>query len=371
MRFLSLSLFNFRNHAESHLDVSARRVVFHGLNGEGKTNLLEALYLLSNGKSFRTTRLNQLIRWGSEITRITARVSTASGQESSLAVALQGARRLYSRDGREFAGPRHFVGAVDTFLLLPQDIDLIDGLPARRRDAVDRAIFQLSPAYLDTYQRYQQALQQRNALLKAYPAPPDEHFLPWEQVMATAGAEMLLRRSEYTQALNSAMSTIRDGLASFAEPLHITYKGNPALPEGDERPSSTHLMEVLAVALSRSRQRDRELGHTTVGPHRDEFEMLISGAPAREHASLGQRRSFSLAFLLGGIHLYVERRHTLPVLLLDDLELDAQRCRAVMAYIDEHFPEMQVAVTTIEPERFRFSAQDTQLYEVRQGTVRG
>lgn len=345
MRVRELKLTSFRNHTATELTFTGNRVVFYGSNGHGKTNVLEAIHVIGNGKSFRTAKLPQLVTWDASLFRVEATIERAGGSQT-LALAYQEGTKHLFRNGEGVANIRDFVGALDTFVLVPQDIDLIEGGPKRRRDAVDRGIFQLRPSYLECYERYHRALSQRNALLKRHTLPPGEQFAVWEETIATEAEGLMAARMDYLERLNELLAAIPEQLPTLAETYRVTYR--PSNPE--EARTSAGYLELLAS----NRERDLNLGYTYNGPHRDEVALDVNDVPAKEHASIGQRRSFVLAYTLAALELYVERSGTYPVLLIDDLELDQRRCEVILGYLDERYPQMQIFFTTTSREKFTF-----------------
>lgn len=356
----SLGLRNFRNYERLDLAFRSRRIVFFGANGQGKTNILEAIYLLSNAKGFRTSRLGPLVRWEEEVARITGEVED-NGVAHSLAIGIQGNKKHLFHGDSPLNTAREYVGHLDTFLLVPQDIDLIEGSPKRRRDAVDRGIFQIRPLYLEEYSRYHQALSQRNALMKTRRRPDEAHMAAWEEAMASAGAAVTAARHAYLEQLSAMLGTLPEGLRDLRETYALAYK--PSIP-GDAQ-----TVEGFLALLQETRERDFELGYTFRGPHRDEVDLLINGVAAKDHASIGQRRSLCLMFLLAALGNYVEQRRQWPVLLVDDLELDARRCGIILEYLDASCPEMQILFTTTDREKFRFPGQESEYFHIEGGAA--
>jgi DNA replication and repair protein RecF len=360
MYFTSLRVRDFRNYARAELTFEKKKIVFLGANGQGKTNLLEALYLLSNGKSFRTSRLSRMLRWDSAAAHLVGTVRDEATRRE-VAVGFSTEERHFLHEGEEVRGGRDFVGIVDTFLLVPQDIDFIDGSPRRRRDVFDRGIFQIDPDYLDAYQQYNRALRQRNSLLKTGGANSDSHLHAWEGAMAAPGAVLMARRADYAREINQRMGLIQDELGGVDQAYAVKYR--PSCREDARDVEGFHRL------LLEQRAADLEAGYTRTGPHRDDVSLRIKDMPARDHASLGQKRTFVLVFLFAALDHYVERRRRLPVLLIDDLELDAARCATVLQYIERTYPEMQVFFTSTSPEKFRFPEPAGQYFQVNAGNV--
>jgi DNA replication and repair protein RecF len=325
----------------SHVEVAFApfgATVLVGPNGAGKTTVLEAVAYLGTQRSFRRVPREALVRRGAASGVVRARLSAPDGRPLLVEaeIAVQGRSRV--QINRQVARNRRAGAAVvPSTVFSPDDLALVQGGPANRRELLDDALGALDPrlgALLDELDRI---LRQRNALLrqgKSRPSPEVERSLDvWDDRMGTAGAELVAERRHLLEALEPVVSSALGRLAAgSATCLRLRYV--PSW-EGD-----------LAGALERARPEDLRRGVTTVGPHRDEVEIGLNGREARTQASQGEQRSLALALRLG-VHHVMTARSGAPLLLLDDVfsELDPARSAALVGQL----PPGQALITTATP----------------------
>lgn len=333
MKLLSLRYERFRNLEPVDVVPSAHATIAVGENGQGKTNLLEGLYLLATLKPLRANRLSELIRFGEASARVSGRF-LLSGAEREISVEVIPGGRTAFVDGKRAASLEAYFGGVSVVAFTPDDLAVVKGGPDGRRAFLDRSVFNVQPAYLDESREYARALKSRNKLLKD--RAPMSHLQAWDATLARLGARLWLRRRDVMAVLAERARTAFQRIGR--SPLEASFAYEPAhLGEGlvfamaAESELAARLLERLDLRLSR----DVERGFTSVGPHADDVEILLGEKPARAFASQGQSRALVLAWKVAEIEHLAERNGFLPLLLLDDVssELDPERNAFLMQYL--------------------------------------
>jgi DNA replication and repair protein RecF len=378
-----LTLTNFRNYASLELDLPPNPVVIRGDNAQGKSNLLEAIYLLATSRSPRTTTERELIRWGGEgggiwWARLQAEVKRAQ-DEVRLEIALQqemlsplqrgsGTKKRIRINGivRRAAD---LVGQVKVVMFSPQDIEIIGGAPTLRRRYLDITNSQVDRAYLRSLQHLQRVLGQRNRLLRLIldgrSRPQELHF--WDGELVEKGCYLMAQRQQLVAQLSKLAQDIHHRLTQGREKLEILYL--PSL--GTEVPpgQAEALAEVFHEALERNRRKEIAQGVTLVGPHRDDIQFQVNGVDMGRYGSRGQQRTIVLALKLAEASFIRDRAGDTPVLLLDDFlsELDRERRRHLQEAI-VLYEQVIITATDLEPFEPSFLAPAAKL-EVRQGAI--
>ena len=378
MRLTHLALTNYRNYARLELDLPSGPVLFVGENAQGKTNLLEAVYLLATTRSLRAASDAELIRRpagvGSPADPGTAGarvVGVAQRGDGRVQVEVVIARReAITGNGsapRQAAAKRlrvngiphraaGVVGHVLAVLFTSLDIDLVTGPPAGRRRYLDITLSQIDPAYLRALQRYTRVVQQRNSLLRHIDegrANPDQ-LATWDEELVAQGAVIAAARAAAIADLNARAADLHRRLSDGREHLTIAYA--PHL--GDEQPVEPGLLADAAalrnrfrVALGRRRRKEIAAGVSLIGPHRDDVVFALDGESAAAFGSRAQQRTVALALRLAEAEFIQARAGEAPILLLDDIlsELDERRRAAVLATIAG---AEQALITTADLDRF-------------------
>ena len=334
-----------------------------GDNGQGKTNLLEAVAILAGLKSFRTAKLQQCIAFGQAQATISGQV-LCKGVSSQLGIEIGAKGRKMLVDGKPVTSAQAFLGQLTAVVFTPGDLGLPHAEPDTRRRWLDRVVFNHQPAHLDELRRYDQVLHAKNALLKhaqTGKAKADPAMLDvYDAMLAKHGALVMQRRAAVVQQFSPLVAEVFDRIA--APGLHADVHYRPKI--GGEDPEA-----ALLAAQAQRRLRDLRIGYTTGGPHRDDVDLRVAQVPAHLHASQGQCRALVLACKIAEIKS-LERAHgEPPVLLMDDVssELDAKRNAALMHYLDELGG--QVVLTTTSAEHVRVAA-TRQVFHVVGGQVR-
>ncbi len=342
MRLLSLQLEHYRNYPRASLAFGSEDLqLFLGENGSGKTNLLEAISVLSLTKSFLGVDDDDLRTWGTAYYRVFATARTDAGEEIHLEVISQTEPRRAKACRRNDVrlSIADFVGQLPVAVFLPQDMGIFTGAPGERRRFLDQILCQVSPEYMRAHLLYQRLLKQRNAFLRAIAQgmAQREDLQPWDQQLAAAGERVTAMRLELVGTFNLTLGDEVRGLGERWSEVSVRYRDS--VRESDAGGS-------MLEALSRVLERDVQLQSTTVGPHRDDWGVVADGRPLERSSSRGQQRAVVLALLFLEASFLELRRGEKPIILLDDIfsELDqAHRDRVMQA-----FPEHQVFLAAIE-----------------------
>jgi DNA replication and repair protein RecF len=337
-----LELACWRNLRRASLQAHPAFNVLYGDNAQGKTNLLEAVYLVSRLKSFRDARMVDLVTHGEPAGRVEARVRRA-GVSQKVEVIVEGGRRKVRVDGKAVRRVADHAHHYKVVLFEPEDIYLARSSPGGRRTFLDRALYNLHPPFLADSQEYAKALKRRNALLRSFggrsSSGSEGALRAYDEVLAQSGARIVARRQGLVQALNERVGDVWTRVFGDAGDVALSYQTTAS---GE----TSAFLDALAAA----RRADLARQVTTVGPHRDDLQTLLDGRPLREHASQGQHRVFVLALKVTEIQLVLERTGVRPILLLDDVssELDRRRNGQLFEFLDE--VRAQVFLTTTAPE---------------------
>jgi DNA replication and repair protein RecF len=360
-----LQLQDFRNLARVELAPSPHATVVVGRNGQGKTNLLEAVYFLCTLKPLRARRLVELLRFGQPAARVAGRFSLG-GATRDISVEVQDGHRTASVDGKPTRALEEYFGGVSVVAFTPDDLAVVKGSPEERRTLLDRAVFNRFPGFLRASRAYLRALRSRNRLLKEGVA--GDYLEAYDEALAETGARILiLRRDLLVELVPRATQTV----ASIAQLQEATYAYSPAHLDVDfAKVDALGLVVALRDVLRARLERDKERGFTSVGPHADDLEIGLGGHPARSFASQGQARALVLGWKIAEIENLRAFLGRSPLLLLDDVssELDPERNAFLMHYLAGS--GAQVLLTTTDPSLVREAAgPDTRWLKVQEGNV--
>jgi DNA replication and repair protein RecF len=359
----TLWLTDFRSYSSAQLDLAPGLTALVGANGEGKTNLLEALAWLATLSSFRGAPTEALVRRGASFAVVRA-LAEREGRELLVEAQIQPSGRSRVLVNRQpLRRARDLLGSLRVSVFTPDDLAIVKDGPGERRRFLDDALVSLHPRNDALRGAVEKVLRQRNALLKQAAGRLDEAAAftldVWDAKLAEAGGALAAARLDLLDRMRPVLGATYDALARRPARVEVRYEAAwlpPAAPApgvaGDGRdgaPSATgtpeaELATALAGALAEARSDDVRRGVSTVGTHRDEVTLSIGGAPARTQASQGEQRTLALALRLAVHHVVTAAVESPPVLLLDDVfsELDPERSAALLA----HLPAGQTLLTT-------------------------
>lgn len=353
MYLKTLHLRQFRNYREAKVDFDAPKTILVGNNAQGKSNLLEAVELLSTLKSHRSIRDRDLVLEHSDVGQINATLERAYGtSELALTLRSQG-RRTVSLNNEALRRQLDFLGILNAVQFSSLDLELVRGAPERRRNWLDSILTQLEPIYAYILQQYNQVLRQRNALLKkirqlraegldqSASQDYESQLALWDAQLATTGSRVTRRRARVLERLAPLAAAWHASISASTEVLQVSYAPNVNLDKDDpEAVQMAFLEKLLARRLP-----EQVHGTTLVGPHRDEVDFTINETPAKSYGSQGQQRTLVLALKLAELKLIEEVVGEPPLLLLDDVlaELDLNRQNQLLEAIQDRF---QTLITT-------------------------
>ena len=366
-----LRLRDFRNLEAVDLELSPGISVFWGDNAQGKTNLLESVYVLATLKSFRGARNGELIRTGAELSRVSGQlVSDDLPRRCEVEISSRGKR--VKLDGK---GPRSLPGYFKTIKavsFVPSDLRLIDGPPETRRSFLDRAAFTMDPLFLQIARDYREVLRQKNALLRqgrrggSQLAPT--LLSTWNERLVASGSLLVARRLSFLDQFGPVLREVHEKITGAARGrAEIAYRGCvPAEAAWDGRDAIAAAMTKRCAEVA---EEEIRRGYATWGPQRDDWQLSVAGEALRRFGSQGQVRSAALALRVAQIVLVRRQLGVCPLFLLDDVssELDPHRNRQLMDLLREL--EAQVLITTTELQNLRLEKRDYESWRLVMGTI--
>ena len=323
MRLNELSLTNFKNIPSAQLQLSGKVNCFLGNNGMGKSNLLDAIYFLSFCKSFTGVQDRMMVTQGEDFAIIRGRYERKGVDEELLMGLAPGKRKSLKRGGKEYGRLSNHIGSFPLVMVAPQDIDLIRDSGEERRRWMDMVISQSDATYLDSLIRYNKGLEQRNRLLRDGVVDPTL-YLAVETMMDMSAEYIHSRRAQWVSELTELFQRHYAAIAGDGETVALRYESHL------NRPGAT-----MATLFDEARRHDEILKHTSVGIHRDDIEMELSGMPMRRTASQGQCKTFTIALRFAQYDFLSQATGMRPLLLLDDIfdKLDATRVERIMGIV--------------------------------------
>lgn len=333
-----LSLLHFRNHREADVELGPEVNCFVGPNGVGKTNLLDAVHYLSLAKSYFDPVDSHNILHGEELFMVQGHMHTEAGEDAILCSVRSGARKILSRNKKEYDRLADHVGRYPVVMITPYDGQLIlEGSEVRRR-FLDGFIAQFDRGYLDALIRYNRSIAHRNTMLKRFAEQGGgslEALEPWDEQLIVHGSTVFEVRRAFMQELVPLLERHYAGISAGPEQVALEYRS--AL-------EATPMRELLRQAWDR----DRLSGHTTQGIHKDELVFTINGQPLKRYGSQGQQKTYLIALKLAQFDLTQLRSGLRPILLLDDIfdKIDPQRMRHLLKLLsDQRFGQVLITDT--------------------------
>ena len=361
MKILSLELKNFRNYTHTSVNFTDGLNVLYGENASGKTNMLESIYFSSVFSSPRTTKDKEMIFIGENTSNIKLVLEKKYRKHTiNIQIDSQGKKKVLV-DGIPVNRAAELLGVLGVVFFSPDEMKLVKESPQERRRFLDIGLSQQQKSYFVALSRYNHTLKQKNNLLKEYKQSQnvDEMLDVWDNVLAKEGAIIIAKRMEYIATLNDSARKFHYILSGEKETLSLSYESGYKTDCKIEE-----LEQNLLSALRSSREKDKELGFSSVGPHRDDIKIEINNKDARKFASQGQQRTTALAMKIGQVVIYKNEIGEAPVLLLDDVlsELDETRQHILLDLVNG----FQTILTCTE---YKLNNPAT-LFEVSNGTIK-
>lgn len=348
MKIKKFSAAGFRNIEKCDIEFSNGLNLLHGKNAQGKTNVLEGIYIFSRGKSFRAREEGELLGFGRDGFRIAIEYEDKSGV-STLEYAMAGKERQRKKNGYRLKSVSEMIGSFLSVLFYPDNLEIVKGGPEERRSFLNIAISQCEKGYIKYYSDYKRALESRNCLLKMYQKGlyvSDDELTSWSHSLADYASFIYLSRREYIDKITPHARRIMSEISDGGEVLDVEYEGD--IPW--ELTSREDIKRVYEQVFNSSYQRECAAGVTLFGPHRDDIKLSINGNDSRLYASQGQQRSCILALKLSEGEVIREITGEYPVYLFDDVlsELDEHRRRYVLTGLSDR----QIIITSCESEEY-------------------
>ncbi|KUK11300.1 MAG: DNA replication and repair protein RecF [Clostridia bacterium 41_269] len=365
MYLKKLSLINFRNFLNEEAEFGNFINLFIGKNAQGKTNLLESIYCCSFGKSFRTKRDKDLVNYNSSYYSIRAWVESLEG---SFEVKLTYDRNREAKEayinGIKCKNLSQMIGKIKIVIFYPDHLFIVKGSPAARRKYLDGQMILGIPTYYHYFSRYQNILRNRNTLLKDV---KNTDIWVWEEQLARYGAKIIIQRMKVVEILSRIVSEIYSCLTEGQWVLKMEYKAS--LKNASILMEEEEIKKAFLRELEKNRDRDRKLGFTTVGPHRDDISFFLNGKPIRDFGSQGQQRLAVLALKLAEAEFIKKNTGESPILLLDDVmsELDAEKRRLFFQMLSSSQAFITAADSGILLDKF---LKNVYLWEIIDGTIK-
>ena len=355
-----LSLLNYKNIGEAVLQFSPKINCFVGNNGAGKTNVLDAIFFLSFCHSVQTHQDSQVIRHGEEFFMLEGQYS----DDIQISCAMKrGTKKHFKRNKKEYKRLSEHIGLIPIVMVSPGDTQLIDGGSEERRRLMDLVISQLDHSYIEALNRYNKALQQRNTLLKMEDREPDPEVMSlWEEQMAMAGESIFRKRNAFVDELIPLFQEYYERISDGHEKVSLSY--------------TSHCQRgPLLEVIQRDRMKDRAVGFSLHGVHRDDLEIMMDGHPMRREGSQGQQKTFVIALKLAQFEfLKRTNQKTTPLLLLDDIfdKLDACRVEKIIQLVaSDEFGQIFITDTNRDhiDQILSHSNFDYKLFQVKEGEI--
>jgi DNA replication and repair protein RecF len=356
MHLAHLRLRDFRNYGRVDVDFAPGFHLLLGDNAQGKTNTLEAIYLLATLRSFRGVGSAQMIRHGQKGYFVGCKVVGQGEHEVKMYWSAQ--ERTLNLDGRPVRKLTDYLGVLRTVVFCTEDLQLVKGPARARRRFMDLLLSQTYPTYLPLLQRYAQALRSRNALLKQFSADPAA-LEGFSRELVGAGEELIRQRRELLPKVSPLARLAYGRISNQAEELRLEYQ-----------PS---VKRDFTVELAQSRPRERTYRSTLIGPHRDELQLLVNDRSAAQFGSEGQKRTLAIALKMAQAEYLTGLHGAPPVLLIDDImgELDVKRRSGLLPLLERAHQSLgQVFMTATEENWPKELGREVQRWNVQGGTLR-
>lgn len=343
---------NFRNISTAEIKPSKGVNILYGNNAEGKTNALEGIYMFANGRSFRSAKERELIRFGENLSALKLRFNDKKRSHELEIRFTDSGKRLFRNNGVCVARLSDFIGSFRAVVFCPQHLSIVREGPSVRRNFLDSAISQIKPGFIKILQRYGCILEQRNSLIKNYyenPLPYKETIDIWSEQLAVEAENISAERTRYVAGLGGKLDVLFKAMTGGEEIPELIY-------------SKTRTADEYLRLLTSSREREIRAQTTLYGAHRDDMEILLNGKEARLYASQGQQRSIAIALKIAEGELSKEYTGEYPVFLFDDIlsELDERRRDFILGGLEGK----QVIITSCD----RSAARSGTRFLVKEGT---
>ena len=360
MYITELKLNGFRNYDSEKLELSPNINLIVGKNGQGKTNLLEAIFYAAIGKSPKTTKDSELINWAKDKASFNIKMQKKSGTKNIDVIFSRTTKKIVRVNGINLLKIGDLLGNLNVIFFSPDELKLVKDAPQDRRKFMDTDISQLSKNYFYLLNKYNKIIDQRNKLLKNVENKQliDQTLPIWDIQLAETGSKIIKYRIDFLDKLKNVAREAHAYLTNKKEDLQIEYVGISGNTEDE-------IKEKILQELKKTKDKDIKNGYTNIGPHRDDIKLTINNVDIRSFGSQGQQRTVALSMKLAELEIFKEEVGEYPVLLLDDVlsELDQDRQTRLVNYAKK----MQTLITTTQYDPFMF--QDAKIIKIEDGKV--
>lgn len=335
----NISLKNFTNYEDEYCEFNDNINIFVGDNAQGKSNLLEAIYYISTISSSKKNKDKELIKWGRDYFSISAHFLNKFGENKVNVKVVNNKKEVYLNNYK-IEKRKEYIGYLITVIFSPEDLYIIKGEPVQRRQYIDNELSKTDVEYFVNNIKYKKVLEQRNILLKGFNKKrvSDELMDIWEEQLTKYGTNIIKKRIDLIEELKNIARDIHYRITDNTEDLKIEYQTNIDIE---------NIEESYKKLLKDNRKKDIDRGYTSIGPHRDDLEILINDKSAKKFASQGQQRTISLSLKISEIEFIKKKKGEYPILLLDDVlsELDKKRKHKLLEEIEN---KVQTIITTTD-----------------------
>ena len=364
----NIRLSNFRNYDNLSAEFENNINIFYGNNAQGKTNLLEAMFLCAFGRSHRPAKDNELVEFGGQGYTVSAEIEGAYGSPTIDISSQKGEKKSIRLNGIPVKKLGEMMGTLRIVMFAPEDLLMIKEGPGERRKFLDMSISQIKPTYFYDLQKYLKVLEQRNNLLREMVENPklSDTLCIWDSALTESGARIIAARDAFIKRLSGNALARHSALTEDGENLEMRYL--PSI-RAENMEDIDEIRDLFNKLLERSRDREQKMGATLSGPQRDDFEVYVNGKDVKSFGSQGQQRAAVLSIKMAEIDIIKEETDEVPVLLLDDVmsELDKKR----RDYLIKGISGVQTFITTTDKRIFKnLKNKDISYYNVTEGILK-
>lgn len=355
-----LQLMNYRNYDELNLELGSSVNVFIGDNAQGKTNILEAIYYCGFGKSHRTSKDRELIKWGNEKTFIKSYISKERLDKKIEINILKDGKKLININSIKITKIAELIGTFNVVMFSPEDLRIVKESPAIRRKFIDMELCQLDSRYYYSLVQYNKVLNERNVMLKTNSKLEEFMLDIYDEQLSVFAQYIINKRLQYIKKLNFYGKDVHNDITLNKEDINFKYYS--------QIKDFENIKSQISDLLKENRKRDIEKGNTSIGPHRDDLYIYINGVEVKNYGSQGQQRTAVLTMKFSSLKIIKEQTGEYPVLLLDDVlsELDFNRKK----YILNSIKDIQTIITCTGIEDVnQYLDSNSKIFNVKEGSI--
>jgi len=367
LKVKSICLKNYRNYDNAEVEFADAFNIIYGNNAQGKTNIIEAIFLCASGRSHRTPKDNELLKYGKNFFDIKLEYSRADRNEQIHIVYSNEERKKISINDIPLKKIGGLMGHLNAVIFSPEDLLVIKQGPAERRRFIDITLSQLRPSYFFDLQQYAKILLQRNNLLKSISLNNElaDTLEVWDHHLVKTGARIMKARKDFIKRLDVMAAARHEKLTNCEEKLRLEYDPSFKIEETDEEEK---IEDAFRRNIRKNREKELMKGTTLTGPQRDDIDIILNGESTRIYASQGQQRTSVLSMKLAEIDIIKEETGEYPVLLLDDVlsELDDRR----KEYLLDSIEKIQALITSTDKRFFSRNSDGSAFFHVENGIIK-